>query len=99
MKIRLLLTAALLTASLGFVHGATWTDDDAAALHVLNRIGFGARPEDVARVRQVGVARYVEEQLHPERIDDRGMAGRLAGFQTLDLNSRTLATRYELPLL
>jgi len=97
---RLLLTAALVAASLGLAHGATRSDDgDAAIAHVLNRAGFGARPEDVARVRRIGVARYVEEQLHPDRIDDRAVTSRLAGFQTLELNSRKLAEQYEQPLL
>lgn len=35
----------------------------AQALHVLNRIGYGPRPGDVARVAQMGVAAYIEEQL------------------------------------
>ncbi|HEY7171558.1 MAG TPA: DUF1800 domain-containing protein [Vicinamibacterales bacterium] len=91
---------ALVTASLGLLHGAAGSNDgDAAALHVLNRIGFGARAEDVARVRKIGVARYVDEQLHPDRIDDRSVVTRLAGFQTLELNSRTLAEKYEQPLM
>jgi uncharacterized protein (DUF1800 family) len=92
--------ATLVALALGLLHGAARSDDDdAAALHVLNRIGFGARAEDVARVREIGITRYIEEQLHPERIDDRAVAGRLAGFQTLELNSRKLAQEYELPLL
>src|SRR5581483_11622635 len=100
MRPRLLLTAALIAVSLGLAHGAVRTDDsDAAIVHVLNRTGFGARPEDVARVRRIGVARYVEEQLHPDRIDDRAVISRLAGFQTLELNSRKLAEEFEQPLL
>jgi hypothetical protein len=42
--------------------------DDKAILHVLNRLGFGARPGDVARVREMGLAKYIDEQLTPERI-------------------------------
>jgi uncharacterized protein (DUF1800 family) len=101
MKLRLplLLTAALLATSLALPQGAERFSDNAAALHVLNRLGFGARPEDVARIRQIGAARYIDEQLHPDRIDDRAVAGRLAGLATLDLNSRTLAEKYEQPLL
>ncbi|MCP3961230.1 MAG: DUF1800 domain-containing protein [bacterium] len=44
--------------------------------HVLNRLTFGPRPEDYARVRALGhesataVRAFVDEQLHPERIDD-----------------------------
>jgi uncharacterized protein (DUF1800 family) len=91
--------AALIAASLALLHGAARSDDDAAVLHVLNRLAFGARAEDVARVRKIGLTRYIEEQLHPERVEDRAIASRLAAFQTLELNSRTLAEKYELPLM
>jgi len=40
----------------------------AEALHVLNRLGYGPRPGDLDHVLQVGVDRYIEEQLHPETI-------------------------------
>jgi uncharacterized protein (DUF1800 family) len=48
---------------------AQWTplphnaDAVTQAAHVLNRIAYGPRPGDVARVAQMGVAAYVEEQL------------------------------------
>lgn len=38
--------------------------------HVLNRLTFGARPGDYARVAALGVRAFIEEQLAPERIDD-----------------------------
>jgi len=41
------------------------------AEHVLNRLAFGPRPGDVERVLELGVDRWVEQQLHPERISDR----------------------------
>src|SRR5262245_23896796 len=91
-KTGLYVIATLVAVSIGLVQGAAPGDGgDAATLHVLNRIGFGARPVDVARVRKLGVTRYIDEQLHPDRIDDGSVAGRLASFQTLELNGRTLA--------
>jgi uncharacterized protein (DUF1800 family) len=71
--------------------------DDKTILHVLNRIGFGARPGDIDRVRQMGLATYIDEQLHPERIADTAMASRLAGFETLALSSRQIAEDYYVP--
>src|SRR6478609_2226149 len=50
---------------------------DRTALHVLNRITFGARPSDVDRVRRIGVAAFVDGQLHPERIADDAVKSRL----------------------
>ncbi|NUM54875.1 MAG: DUF1800 domain-containing protein [Candidatus Hydrogenedentes bacterium] len=38
--------------------------------HVLRRVTFGPRPGDHARVAGMGIDAYLEEQLHPERIDD-----------------------------
>ena len=39
-------------------------------LHLLNRITWGPRPEEVERMQKMGRGRYLERQLHPERIDD-----------------------------
>jgi uncharacterized protein (DUF1800 family) len=41
---------------------------DQRPIHVLNRLAFGPRPGDLERVREVGVERYIQEQLHPESI-------------------------------
>src|SRR5207237_9668629 len=71
--------------------------DDKTILHVLNRLGFGARPGDLERVRQLGLAAYIDQQLHPEGLADTQMAARLAGFQTLGLSSRAIAQDYYLP--
>ena len=38
--------------------------------HVLNRLTFGVRPGDHARVTAMGVEAYIEEQLAPQRLDD-----------------------------
>ena len=41
------------------------------AEHALNRLAFGARPGDVERVMRIGIDRWIEQQLHPERIADK----------------------------
>ena len=38
------------------------------ALHAINRLSFGPTPAEVARVMQIGVDRYIDEQLHPENL-------------------------------
>ena len=90
-----LLAAATLQAAAGLA--VPDKPDDRAILHVLNRAGFGARPGDIERVRQKGLSRYIDEQLHPERIADTQMAARLAGFATLTKSSRELADDYYIP--
>jgi uncharacterized protein (DUF1800 family) len=78
---------------------STAKDDDAAIVHVLNRIGFGPRPGDVDRVRRIGLDRYIDQQLHPDRIADAGMRTRLAPLETIGLSSRAIADQYEQPVL
>ena len=89
------LAAALATAP----SAATLPSDEKTIVHVLNRIGFGARPGDVERVRQIGLQKYIEQQLHPERLDDRGMDARLANLRTIGLSSRLISTQFEQPLI
>jgi uncharacterized protein (DUF1800 family) len=57
------------------------------------------RAGDVARLQQIGLERYLDEQLHPERLADDEVERRLRGFETLKLSSRALASRYELPAI
>jgi uncharacterized protein (DUF1800 family) len=98
---RVLLAAAALAAAVGVqttLHGAPApADDDQAIVHVLNRIGFGPRPGDVDRVRQIGLRRYIEQQLHPEHISDEAIPAHLSGLSTLTLSSKDIAERYEIP--
>ena len=43
---------------------------DQKVIHLLNRITFGPRPGDLERVMKMGWQKYLDEQLHPERIAD-----------------------------
>jgi len=51
------------------------------AVHLLNRIGFGARPGDVNRILGMGLDRYVQEQL--DAPPDPELDSRLRGLITL----------------
>ena len=93
------MAAATLTAAEPQRSAVPARPDDRTILHVLNRIGFGARPGDVERVREQGLAAYIERQLHPEKIDDSGMQARLAPLSTLQMSSRQLAAEYFAPAL
>ena len=73
--------------------------DDAAVLHILNRVAFGPAPGDVQHVRAIGIPRYIDEQLHPDRLADAGMDARLAGLRTLHMSSREIAEQFEIPQL
>ncbi len=43
---------------------------DEQVQQVLNRLAFGPRPGDVERVRAMGIDKWIDLQLHPDRIDD-----------------------------
>jgi uncharacterized protein (DUF1800 family) len=47
----------------------------------------------------MGVDRYIDEQLHPERIPDSAMASRLSGLESITLSSREISDKYEQPLM
>src|SRR5713226_2535449 len=64
--------------------------EDEAVLHALNRLGFGPRPGDLERVKQMGLQKWIDQQLHPETIDDSAVDGRLARFSTLKMSSAKL---------
>src|SRR6476646_7074864 len=73
--------------------------NDKTIAHVLSRVAFGPTAADQERIRAIGVTRYIDEQLHPERLADAGMEPRLAGLQTLRMTSREIAEQYEIPQL
>jgi uncharacterized protein (DUF1800 family) len=93
---RFLVTLVVVSA-IGTATTAGPAPTDAAIVHVLNRIGFGPRPGDVDRVRAIGIDRYVDEQLHPERIADQAMAARLADLGTVRLSEKEIVNTIEVP--
>jgi uncharacterized protein (DUF1800 family) len=68
--------------------------DRQRALHALNRLTFGPRPGDVEKVMTQGVDSWIEDQLHPESIDDKALEARLGPFRTLRMQPRDLATTF-----
>ena len=68
--------------------------DARTVAHVLDRLGFGARPGDAARVQEIGLAAYIEQQLYPERIADGALISRLSEFPTLTLSASELSKEY-----
>jgi uncharacterized protein (DUF1800 family) len=66
-------------------------DEQRRALHALNRLTFGPRPGDVQLVMAMGVNQWIDLQLHPEKIDDRGLNARLEPLRTLHMSTREIA--------
>jgi uncharacterized protein (DUF1800 family) len=91
------LAPAVRTAAPAQKNGIPARPDDKTIVHVLNRIGFGPAPGDVERVRRIGLQKYIDQQLHPEQLNDEGMTARLAPLDTLTKSSRELAELYFVP--
>ncbi|PSF38314.1 DUF1800 domain-containing protein [Aphanothece hegewaldii CCALA 016] len=73
------------------------TPADPKVLHLLNRLSFGARPEEVNRVEKIGVDRYIQEQLSPNKLSEpRKLTDQLAKLETLQLTPDQLAQQYNL---
>src|SRR5467141_4153044 len=70
---------------------------DEAILHALNRLAYGPRPGDVERLRQMGLAKWIEQQMNPNAIDDRAVEARLEQFPTLRMSTGKLLAEYPQP--
>ncbi|MGA8539131.1 MAG: DUF1800 domain-containing protein [Terriglobales bacterium] len=74
--------------------GATQMDPQKRAVHALNRLTFGPRPGDVEQVTRMGVDKWIELQLHPDKIDDSALAARLDPFRTLRMGTREIVENF-----
>ena len=66
-----------------------------SALHALNRLAYGPRPGDVERVATLGVMKWIEAQLHPDRIPDPEVQRRQSAFPILDEDPGDLARAFD----
>src|SRR5690348_15053461 len=75
----------------------TELSEDEAILHALNRLAYGPRPGDIERVRQMGLAKWIDQQLNPNSIDDKAVEVRLENLPTLRMSSARLLAEYPQP--
>src|SRR2546422_1679267 len=62
--------------------------------HALNRLAYGPRPGEVARVAREGVMRWIDRQLAPDQIADGDRAAREREFRVLHYDRGDLAQLY-----
>jgi uncharacterized protein (DUF1800 family) len=67
---------------------------DQQIIHALNRLTFGPRPGDVRKVREIGLDKWIDEQLRPERIDDSALDGFVARYPTINKDQNALLREY-----
>ncbi|HEV7473574.1 MAG TPA: DUF1800 domain-containing protein [Pyrinomonadaceae bacterium] len=71
--------------------------EDQRILHVLNRLGFGARPGDVARVKAMGLENYINQQLSPAGINDAVAEAKVKDLSTLNMTTAQLYEKFPQP--
>src|SRR3989442_10895367 len=76
---------------------ATRLTEDQRILHLLNRIGFGARPGDVERIEALGIENYINQQLAPERLSDQVADEKIKVLPTLTMTVAELYEKYPQP--
>jgi uncharacterized protein (DUF1800 family) len=64
------------------------------AIQALNRLTFGPRPGDVETVLLKGVDDWMEDQLHPESLDDSAVNARLGPYSATRMNPKQLAETF-----
>ena len=92
-----LLLTAILPVAADTRSRTTRLSEDQKIIHLLNRIGFGPRPGDVERVKRIGIEKYIDQQLHPDRIDDSALHTKLAGLASLDMSIGQVLDKYPAP--
>ena len=78
-------------------NSANGLDERKRALHALNRLTFGPLPGEAAMVENIGVDKWIAQQLHPEKIDDSRLDARLAPLRTLNMSTRDLMENFPSP--
>src|SRR5262245_41795240 len=96
-KIVALMLLAVLTQPIVFAQKQRSLTQEQRIVHVLNRLGFGARPGDVERVKAMGLEKYIEQQLHPDQITDSVAENKLRELSTLNMTTAELYEKYPQP--
>jgi len=71
--------------------------DEQRIIHVLNRLGFGPRPGDIERVKAMGVEKYINQQLNPEKISDSVAENKVHDLTVLNMTTAELYEKYPQP--
>jgi uncharacterized protein (DUF1800 family) len=67
---------------------------DQQIIQALSRLTFGPRPGDVLKVRAMGLDKWIDQQLHPDKIDDRANERFVASYGILHQDQNDLLKQY-----
>lgn len=66
--------------------------------HALERLTFGPRPGDLEQIHRVGLDRWLDAELHPERVPENPeLAQRLAPLESLTMSAHDAYVHYPSP--
>jgi len=71
--------------------------EDQKILHVLNRLGFGARPGDVEKVRAIGLQKYIDQQLNASTIVDTAAEAKVKNLEVFNMSTAEVFAKYPNP--
>ena len=63
-------------------------------VHVLRRLTFGPTPSSVARIRTIGEAAWLTEQMNPSSLDTSAVNAKVAALPALAMSAAQLAATY-----
>jgi uncharacterized protein (DUF1800 family) len=64
-------------------------------IHVINRLSLGVAPGDVEKVKEIGIEKYIQQQLTPESIPEpQNLKNQLSQLETLRLTPAQLFSQY-----
>jgi uncharacterized protein (DUF1800 family) len=78
---------------------STQLQGNARILHALNRFTFGPRPGAVDAVREMGLDKWFDAQLHPESLDETDLNARLGEYPAMQWSARDLMFRMPGPAI
>jgi len=67
---------------------------DQQIIQALNRLTFGAKPGDILKVRAIGLDKWIDQQLQPDKINDDVMNAFVRNYSALDENQDDLLKQY-----
>ncbi|HEY6090088.1 MAG TPA: DUF1800 domain-containing protein [Gemmatimonadaceae bacterium] len=67
---------------------------DQQIIQALNRLTFGPKPGDALRVRAIGLDKWIDQQLHPDKIDDSAIDQFVARYPAINQDQGDLLAKY-----
>ncbi|MDQ6719076.1 MAG: DUF1800 domain-containing protein, partial [Gemmatimonadota bacterium] len=67
---------------------------DQQIMQALNRLTFGPHPGDIQKVRAIGLDKWIDQQLHPDRIDNSAMDAFMTHYTVLAQDQNELLKQY-----